>query len=64
MIAAAVFIELIQKSLSEIIVFMTETFVTQIDLNLEHIMFNDIIVYNISKVITQIAFVTDEFSEI
>ena len=49
---------------SEIIVFMTETFVTQIDLNLEHIMFNDIIVYNISKVRTQIAFVTDEFFEI
>ena len=34
----------------EIIVFMTKTFVTQIDLNLEYIMFNDIIVYDISKV--------------
>ena len=74
MITAAVFIELTQKpmsrnavpeiTVSKITVFMTETFVTQIDLNLEHIMFNDIIIYDISKVTTQIASVTDEFSEI
>ena len=55
MITITTFIELTQKPMSEIfkiIIFITKTFVTQIDLNLEHIMFNDIIVYNISKVIT------------
>ena len=64
MIKITVFTEFTQKSISEIIVFMTETSVTQIDLNLEHIIFNDIIVYDISKIITQIAFVVDEFFEI
>ena len=48
----------------EIIVFITKTFIIQIDLNLEHIMFNNIIVYDTSKVITQIVFVTDEFFKI
>ena len=48
----------------EIIVFIIKTFLIQIDLNLEHIMFNDIIVYNIPKVVIQIAFVIDEFFEI
>ena len=48
----------------EIIVFITKTFVTQIDSNLEHIIFNDIIVYDISEVTNQIAFVIDEFFEI
>ena len=43
---------------------MLKTFVTQIDLNLEYIIFNDIIIYDISKMIIQITFVTDEFSEI
>ena len=64
MITAAVFIELTQKSMLKIIVFMTETFVTQIDSNLEHIMLNDIIIYDISKIINQIVFVIDEFFEI
>ena len=73
-IVTTAFTEFTQKSMLEnaileiivfeIIVFMIRTFVIQIDLNLEHIMFNDIIVYNISKVITQIVFVTDEFPEI
>ena len=54
----------LEITVSEIIVFMIKTFIIQIDLNLEHIMFNDIIVYDISKVITQIVFVADEFSEI
>ena len=49
---------------SEITVFMIKTSLIQIDLNLEHIMFNGIIVYNISKMITQIAFVINEFFEI
>ena len=35
----------------EIIIFMIETFEIQIDLNLEHVMFNNIIVYDISKMI-------------
>ena len=35
----------------EIIVFIIKTFLIQIDLNLEHVMFNGIIVYDISKVI-------------
>ena len=74
MIAAAVFTGLTQKPMlrnavpetivSEITVFMTETSVTQIDLNLEHIMFNGIIIYDISEVTTQITSVIDEFSEI
>ena len=37
--------------ISEIIVFMIKTFAIQIDLNLKHITFNDIIVYNILKMI-------------
>ena len=52
MIITTTFTELTQKPISKIIVFIIETFVIQIDLNLEHIMFNDIIVYNILKVIT------------
>ena len=36
------------------LIFMIETFKTQIDLNLEHITFNNIIVYNTLKVVTQI----------
>ena len=50
--------------MSKIIVFMIETFVIQIDLNLEHVMFNDIIVYNISKMITQIVFLIEKFLKI
>ena len=49
---------------SEIIVFIIETLKIQIDLNLEHVMFNDIIVYDISKVITQIVSIINEFLEI
>ena len=43
---------------------MIKMFVILIDINLEHIMFNDIIVYDISKVIIQIVFIVDEFLEI
>ena len=50
--------------MSEIIISITETFVIQIDLNLEHVISNDIIVYDISKVVIQIAFVADEFFKI
>ena len=69
MIITSIFIEITQKPMSEItvfkiIVFMIKTFLIQIDLNLEHIIFNDIIVYNTSKVVIQIVFVTDKFSEI
>ena len=48
----------------EIIIFMIETFEIQIDLSLEHIMSNNIIVYDISKMITQIVSVIDEFLKI
>ena len=48
--------------ISKIIVFMTETLEIQIDLNLEHIMSNNIIVYDISKMIIQIISIIDEFS--
>ena len=74
MIIITIFIELTQKSMlenaipktivSKIIIFMIKTFVIQIDLNLEHIIFNDIIIYDISKIIIQIVFVIDEFFEI
>ena len=57
MITITTFIEFTQKS-------MLKTFIIQIDLDLEHIMFNDIIIYDTSKVIIQITFVIDEFSEI
>ena len=57
MITTAIFIEFTQKSI-------LKTFVIQIDLNLEHIIFNDIIIYNTLKVITQIVFVIDEFFKI
>ena len=50
--------------ISEIIVFITKTFVIQIDLNLEHIMFNNIIVYDTPKITIQIIFVIDEFFKI
>ena len=49
---------------SEIIIFIIKMFIIQIDLNLEHIIFNDIIIYNTPKVINQIIFVIDEFLEI
>ena len=35
----------------EIIIFIIKTFKIQIDLNLEHVMFNNIIIYDISKMI-------------
>ena len=56
--------EIPETAIFEIIVFIIKTFVIQIDLNLEYIMLNDIIVYNTSKIIIQIIFVINEFSEI
>ena len=48
----------------KIIVFILEMFEIQIDLNLEHIMFNNITIYNISKVVIQIVSIIDEFFKI
>ena len=74
-----IFIELTQKSTSEnlileiivfkiiifeITVFMTETLEIQIDLNLKHIMSNNIIIYNIPEMTIQIISIIDEFLKI
>ena len=48
----------------KIIIFIIKTFKIQIDLNFKHVMFNDIIVYNISKMIIQIVSIIDEFFKI
>ena len=64
-VTAAAFAELVQKSLPNTTsTIITETFCPQIDPSLEHIMPNDIIIYDTPKVASQIAFVTDEFSKI
>ena len=48
----------------KIIVFMIETFEIQIDLNLKYVIYNDIIICNISKMIIQIISIIDEFFKI
>ena len=48
----------------KIIIFIIKTFKIQIDLNLEHVMFNNIIIYNISKIITQIISIIKFFFKI
>ena len=72
MITIVVFIKLNQNIFSIILItksifiifIILKIIVFQIDLNLEYIIFNDIIIYNILKITIQIVLIINEFSKI